>query len=79
MLTHFQIGSLDAAGWREARLLPLADFEDAVVGLRWQKVTASAFIITRNAGDFAGSPVPAISLADFLSRFTHQDMGGPSQ
>ena len=64
-----RFGNLDAAGWQEATLRPLTDFEDAAVATV-AKVTASAFIITRNVGDFAGSPVPAITPADFLSQFT---------
>lgn len=67
VMEHFQIGNLDMAGWREARGLPLADFEDAAVAIV-AKVTGSAFIVTRNTGDFAGSPVLAITPADFLSQ-----------
>ncbi len=67
VLHHFQIGNLAAAGWQEARQLPFADFEDAAVATA-AKATGSAFIITRNADDFAGSPVPAITPADFLSQ-----------
>ena len=69
VLRHFQIGNLEAAEWQEARQLPLADFEDAVVATV-AKATASVFIITRNVEDFAGSPVPAITPADFLSQLT---------
>lgn len=69
VLRHFQIGNLDSAGWREARLLPLADFEDAAVSTV-AKATGSAFIITRNVGDFAASIVPAIAPAAFLSQLT---------
>ncbi len=69
VLRHFQIGNLEAAGWQDARQLPLADFEDAVVATV-ARTTASVFIITRNVEDFAGSPVPAISPADFLSQLT---------
>ena len=69
VLRHFQIGNLEAAEWQEARRLPLADFEDAVVATV-AKATASVFIITRNVEDFAGSPVPAITPADFLSQLT---------
>ena len=69
VMDHFQIGNLDMAGWRETRRLPLADFEDAAVAIV-AKVTASAFIVTRNVGDFAGSPVLAITPADFLSQLT---------
>ena len=67
VMRHFQIGNLDAAGWQAARQLPLADFEDAAVATV-ARTTASAFLVTRNVGDFAGSPVPAITPADFLSR-----------
>jgi predicted nucleic acid-binding protein len=69
VLRHFQIGNLEAAEWQEARRLPLADFEDAVVATV-AKATASVFIITRNVEDFAGAPVPAITPADFLSQLT---------
>ena len=68
VLGHFQIGNLDAAGWQEARRFSLPDFEDAAVAAV-AKATASAFIITRNVGDFAWSPVPAITPTDFLSQF----------
>lgn len=67
VLRHFQIGNLEAAGWQDARRLSVADFEDAVV-VTVAKATASVFIITRNVGDFAGSSVPAITPADFLSQ-----------
>ena len=69
VLRHFQIGNVEAAGWQDARRLALADFEDAAVATV-AKATASAFIITRNVDDFAGSPVSAITPADFLSQLT---------
>ena len=69
VLRHFQIGNLEAAEWQEARRLPLADFEDAVVATV-AKAMGSVFILTRNVEDFAGSPVPAITPADFLSQLT---------
>ena len=62
--TIFFIGNLDAAGWLDARRLPFADFEDAVVA------TVAIYIITRNVADFTGSPVPAITPTDFLSQMT---------
>ena len=67
VLCHFQIGNLEAAGWQNARCLPFADFEDAVVAAV-AKATELVFILTRNVDDFAGSPVPAITPADFLSQ-----------
>lgn len=67
VLGQFQIGNLDAEGWREVRRLPFADFEDAAVAMV-AKASSSAFIITRNVDDFVSSPVPAITPADFLSQ-----------
>ena len=69
VLRHFQIGNLDAAQWQEARRLPLADFEDAVVATV-AKTSGALFILTRNVKDFAGSPLTAITPADFLSQLT---------
>jgi predicted nucleic acid-binding protein len=65
VLNHFQIGNLDTARWHKARHLAFADFEDAVVA-QVAIASGSAFIITRNVGDFANSTVPAIAPADFL-------------
>lgn len=75
VLRHFQIGNLDAAGWQRARQLGLADFEDGVVAAVAAQ-TGSAFIITRNVEDFAGSPVPAITPADLLSQLASSPQGG---
>src|SRR5262245_52319944 len=56
------------SGTKEARQalgFPMPDFEDAL-----QAAAALAFdamfVVTRNAGDFKGSPVPAISPSQFL-------------
>jgi predicted nucleic acid-binding protein len=68
VLRHYQIGNLDAAGWMIARNLPMDDFEDAVVAAVAQS-SNSSFVITRNTGDFANSPVPAASPLEFLSQF----------
>jgi hypothetical protein len=59
---------VDASGWARARSLPLADFEDAVVAVV-AETTRSKFIITRNVGDFAHSPISAGAPLDFLSQF----------
>jgi predicted nucleic acid-binding protein len=56
-----------AADLQEAIKLDFADFEDAVVAATAARENAD-FIVTRNAGDFTKSPVPAISPADFLKR-----------
>ncbi len=68
ILDHFEIGGLDAPGWRQARSLDFADFEDAVVSVV-ANATESDFIITRDIGGFAGSSVPAITPTAFLDRF----------
>lgn len=68
ILDHFQLGQMNAAAMREARQMPMDDFEDAVVAVV-ARATASRFIITRNVEDFAASPVPAISPEDFLSQW----------
>lgn len=68
VLAAFRIGNLDHTAWREARTLAMADFEDAAVAMV-AKTSASSFIVTRNVDDFVQSPVPAITPADFLSRF----------
>ncbi len=68
VLRHFEVGNLEAAGWARARSLPMPDFEDAVVAVV-AEVTASHYVITGNTGDFAHSPVPAITPVEFLSQF----------
>ena len=67
VLRYFKIGNLDDAGWQRARLLPMSDFEDSAVAVV-AEVSGSTLILTRNVGDFAQSPVPAITPADFLSQ-----------
>ncbi len=74
MLSHFEIGGADKATFQNARQLPVNDFEDAVVA----SVARSAncdYIVTLNVSDFAGSPVPAVTPADFLKLFA---AAGPS-
>ena len=47
--------------------LNFSDFEDAVISATAAREKAD-YIISRNAGDFIKSPVPAISPADFLKK-----------
>ncbi len=68
VLMHFQIGNLTSIGWNCARQMPLDDFEDATVAAVALE-SRSTFVITRNVGDFAGAPVPAITPANFLAQF----------
>lgn len=66
LLRHFEVGAATKLVLQTARTLPLPDFEDAVVAAIAQ-ATACDYIIARNLADYAGSPAPAISPADFLA------------
>jgi predicted nucleic acid-binding protein len=66
LLTHFEVGAVDKAIVLRARQLSFADFEDAVVA-GVAEAARCDYVITRNVADFAGSPVPAITPADFLA------------
>ena len=44
VMRHFEIGNLDAEGWREARQLAMDDFEDAVVATV-ARTSGSDFIV----------------------------------
>jgi predicted nucleic acid-binding protein len=65
LLAHFDIGVADKAVLRRARQLSLADFEDAVVASVAETAHCD-YVVTRNVADFANSPVPALTPADFL-------------
>jgi predicted nucleic acid-binding protein len=57
-----------------ALTFPVNDFEDAVIAAVAKREKAD-YIVTRNEGDFKGSPVPAISPAMFLEQCTENDDG----
>ena len=65
LLQHFDVPAADKPILLRARNLPLKDFEDAVVASLAEK-HACDYVITRNVPDFAGSPVPTVSPAEFL-------------
>ena len=52
----------------KALILSINDYEDAVIAAIAKREKVD-FIITRNMEDFANSPIPAISPADFLQKF----------
>lgn len=67
----FESFSVAAIGEKElyaARSYEMADFEDAMVAAAAASSGCCA-IVTRNALDFVGSPVPAISPEDFIAHF----------
>ena len=65
LLADFTVIGADNALLLRARALPMHDFEDNVVAAA-AEASSCDYIITRNAPDFAGSPVRAITPADFL-------------
>ena len=67
LLAHFAVAVADKAVLLRARQLPMVDFEDAVVASLAQ-ASQCDHVVTRNVPDFGGSPVPAITPTDFLSR-----------
>jgi hypothetical protein len=65
LCNRFEIGTAGRQEFMRARGLPLADFEDAVVCAVAERYGCDG-IVTRNLGDFAGSPVKGISPEEFL-------------
>ncbi len=65
LLADFVIHASDKTNFERARQLPMKDFEDALVA-SVAEAAGSDYIVTRNAPDFAGSPVPAITPTEFL-------------
>ena len=60
MLKEVEIVGEDRELFLRARSLGLRDFEDAVVASAAEHACCD-YVVTRNVGDFAGSPVPAIT------------------
>ena len=69
ILAWAKVATVSNAEARRARGLGFSDFEDTM-----QVVSAEAcradWLLTRNLSDFRNSPVPAISPAEFLVRFS---------
>src|SRR5688572_28735967 len=78
LLRDFTIHPADTAIFKRARALLLGDFEDAVVGAV-AEASKCDFIITRNTVDFRGSPVTALSPADFLAHIAQKGVSDPDQ
>jgi predicted nucleic acid-binding protein len=68
LLTAVEVTDVLGKDITKAFALPMVDFEDALAA-QCASRAKSAYIVTRNERDFEGSPVPAISPEDFLSRF----------
>ena len=67
MVDHFDVEASGKADFVRARSLSMKDFEDAVIAALAERAGCD-YIVTRNVTDFAGSPVPAITPLEFLSR-----------
>ncbi len=65
LLVHFEVIPQDRSQFLRARSLDCPDFEDAVVASA-AEASACEMIVTRNIGDFAGAPVPAVTPEEFL-------------
>ena len=65
LLADFGIVGPEKPIFTRARSLAMADFEDGVVAAA-AEAAGCDHVVTRNVADFAGSPVPAITPADFL-------------
>jgi len=67
MLNRFGVAVCNKDVLLRARALALADYEDAVVAAMAERELCDA-ILTRNVADFSGSPIPAITPAEFVKR-----------
>ena len=73
LLADFVVQPVDKTNFQRARQLPLKDFEDAVVAAV-AEASGSQYIVTRNVPDFAGTPVPAITPAEFLEELASTEV-----
>jgi predicted nucleic acid-binding protein len=69
LLDTFRVAACSASTLREANVLPLHDFEDAVVSSAARE-TGCEVIVTRNTPDFLESPIEALTPARFLETRT---------
>jgi hypothetical protein len=65
LLADFAVAGAEKQILAKARKLLMKDFEDSVVAAAADSCGCD-YIVTRNVPDFAGSPVPAVTPADFL-------------
>lgn len=73
LLADFVVQPVDKTNFQRARQLPLKDFEDAVVAAV-AEASGSQYIVTRNVSDFASTPVPAITPAEFLEELASTEV-----
>ncbi len=68
MLQFAGVAGGHTEGVRQALALTMSDFEDALQVVAAMSAHAE-WIVTRNAGDYRNSPLPAVAPKDFIKRF----------
>ena len=68
LLNLFNVEDVKKKDLQNALSLDISNFEDALVCALANRVSAQ-FIVTRNTGDFAKSPVKAITPQEFLAKY----------
>lgn len=74
-LRHFEIAAVGASELKRAHTLNWPVFEDAVVAAAAESAGCRA-IVTRNASDFRGSPVPAMHPEELVIDEIHEELTG---
>ena len=69
LMTYAQVAGTGTDDLRFALSLPMDDFEDAMQ-VAAARACEAEFIVTRNEGDFAVSPIPVLSPADALAELS---------
>jgi hypothetical protein len=67
VLQYLSVPATGTAAAHAAFALPMSDIEDALQVAAAQTFNAD-FIVTRNLTDFASSPIPPLSPAEFLQK-----------
>ena len=78
LLSVFHVAPVDERTLRRATALDLPDFEDAVSAAA-AEATACDAIVTRNAADFAGSPVEPMEPILALAALDSMESGGDDE
>jgi len=66
LLQYLDVAPVDGGVVQRSLALPYADLEDAVQMMAAASSGAD-FVVTRNTGDFAAGPLPAVNPAEFMA------------
>jgi predicted nucleic acid-binding protein len=78
LLADFGVVGPDKAILTRARSLTMHDFEDCVVAAS-AEASGCQYVVSRNVTDFTGSPVAALTPADFLGLLPASDPAGEKE